>query len=123
MKGAAMPAHKQPDMQKRRTGLAVVFALASLILIAGASYVVWQQMGQIDLGVHGWIALIAGSVGMVVLGGGLMALAFIPRAQAMMRRPGRNVMRIRTARPDPIFPSVCFLFFPDFRYVQKTSYV
>ena len=67
---------KPPKQPKHRTGFAVLFALTSLTVIAGASYVVWRQMGQIDLGVHGWIALIAGSVGMVVLGGGLMALSF-----------------------------------------------
>ncbi len=33
-------------------------------------------MGQIDLGFHGWVALILGSVGMVALGGGLMWLSF-----------------------------------------------
>ena len=53
-----------------------MFAMTSLIVIALSSYVVWYQMGQIALGLHGWIALIAGSVGMVVLGGGLMALSF-----------------------------------------------
>ena len=61
---------------KNKTGLAVIFAVTSLIVIAVASYVVWRQMGQIELGLHGWIALIAGSVGMIVLGGGLMALSF-----------------------------------------------
>lgn len=71
-----MPTQKRSSPHRRRTGLAVLFALTSLVLIAVASYVVWQQMGQIDLGLHGWIALIAGSVGMVVLGGGLMALSF-----------------------------------------------
>ena len=71
-----MPADKQTDQRRRRTGVAVLFAMTSLIVIALSSYVVWYQMGQIALGLHGWIALIAGSVGMVVLGGGLMALSF-----------------------------------------------
>ena len=71
-----MPADKQSDQRRRRTGVAVLFALISLVVIAVASYVVWRQMGQIALGLHGWIALIAGSVGIVVLGGGLMALSF-----------------------------------------------
>ncbi|MDP7375782.1 MAG: hypothetical protein QF420_04355 [Alphaproteobacteria bacterium] len=71
-----MPADKQTDQRRRRTGVAVLFAMTSLIVIAASSYVVWYQMGQIALGLHGWIALIAGSVGMVVLGGGLMALSF-----------------------------------------------
>jgi hypothetical protein len=33
-------------------------------------------LGQIDLGFHGWVALILGSVAMVALGGGLMWLSF-----------------------------------------------
>ena len=71
-----MPADKSTDQRRRRTAVAVLFAVTSLIVIAIASYVVWHQIGQIALGLHGWIALIAGSVGMVVLGGGLMALSF-----------------------------------------------
>ena len=71
-----MPADKQTDQRRRRTGVAVLFAMTSLIVIALSSYVVWYQMGQIAFSLHGWIALIAGSVGMVVLGGGLMALSF-----------------------------------------------
>ena len=71
-----MPVDKQTDQRRRRTSIAVLFAMTSLILIALSSYVVWYQMGHIALGLHGWIALIAGSVGMVVLGGGLTALSF-----------------------------------------------
>ena len=71
-----MPDNKTNKKHKRSTGIAVLFALTSLMVIAGASYVVWRQMGQIELGLHGWIALIAGSVGMIALGGGLMALSF-----------------------------------------------
>ena len=71
-----MPADKQTHQRRRRTRAAVLFAVTCLIVIAVASYVVWHQMGQVALGLHGWIALIAGSVGMVVLGGGLMALSF-----------------------------------------------
>ena len=71
-----MPADKYTDQRRRRTVLVFLFGVTSLILIAVSSYVVWHQMGQIALGLHGWIALIVGSVGMVVLGGGLMALSF-----------------------------------------------
>ena len=71
-----MPADKQTDQRRQRTVVAVLFALTSLIVVALSSYVVWYQMGHIPLGLHGWIALIAGSVSMVVLGGGLMALSF-----------------------------------------------
>ena len=58
-----MPDTKIKNKRKHGTGLAVLFALTSLIVIAVACYVVWRQMGQIELGLHGWIALIAGSVG------------------------------------------------------------
>ena len=58
-----MPANKQTDQRRRQTGVAVLFAMTSLIVIALSSYVVWYQMGQIALGLHGWIALIAGSIG------------------------------------------------------------
>ena len=53
-----------------------LFGLAMFGLVFGASWVVWQEMGQIDLGLHGWFALILGSVGMIILGGGLMWLSF-----------------------------------------------
>ena len=55
---------------------ACLFGLVMLGLVFVASWVVWQEMGQIDLGFHGWIALILGSVGMIILGGGLMWLSF-----------------------------------------------
>ncbi len=61
---------------KRTTLWAVLFGLASLCVISIASFFVWHKMGQIALGLHGWIALIAGAVGSVLLGGGLMALSF-----------------------------------------------
>ena len=53
-----------------------LFGLVMFGLVFGASWVVWQEMGQIDLGLHGWFALILGSVGMIILGGGLMWLSF-----------------------------------------------
>ncbi len=55
---------------------ACLFGLVMLGLVFGASWAVWQEMGQIDLGLHGWIALIVGCVGMITLGGGLMWLSF-----------------------------------------------
>lgn len=56
--------------------LAVVFGVVSLGVITVASIYVWQEIGDVALGVHGWIALIAGSVATLILGGGLMALSF-----------------------------------------------
>jgi hypothetical protein len=55
---------------------ALLFGVTVLGLVVAASWVVWRQLGQIDLGFHGWVALILGSVAMVALGGGLMWLSF-----------------------------------------------
>ena len=58
------------------TLLALLFGVTVLGLVVAASWVVWRELGQIDLGFHGWVALILGSVAMVALGGGLMWLSF-----------------------------------------------
>ena len=55
---------------------ALLFGVTVLGLVVAASWVVWRELGQIDLGFHGWVALILGSVAMVDLGGGLMWLSF-----------------------------------------------
>jgi hypothetical protein len=55
---------------------ALLFGVTVLGLVVAASWVVWRELGQIDLGFHGWGALILGSVAMVALGGGLMWLSF-----------------------------------------------
>ena len=36
---------------------ACLFGLVMLGLVVGATWFVWQEMGQIDLGLHGWTAL------------------------------------------------------------------
>ena len=55
---------------------ALLFGVTVLGLVVAASWVVWRELGQIDLGFHGWVALILGSVAMVALGSGLMWLSF-----------------------------------------------
>jgi hypothetical protein len=55
---------------------ALLFGVTVLGLVVAASWVVWRELGQINLGFHGWVALILGSVAMVALGGGLMWLSF-----------------------------------------------
>ena len=55
---------------------ALLFGVTVLGLVVATSWVVWRELGQIDLGFHGWVALILGSVAMVALGGGLMWLSF-----------------------------------------------
>ena len=50
--------------------------LIVLIAVALASFYVWQEMGVIALGFHGWLAVSLGSLGSIILGAGLMWLTF-----------------------------------------------
>ncbi|MGC6517226.1 MAG: hypothetical protein ACON49_04290 [Candidatus Puniceispirillaceae bacterium] len=56
--------------------LLVISFLAVLVAVMVASYDLWVEMGVISLGFHGWVAIIAGSLGSVILGAGLMWLSF-----------------------------------------------
>ncbi|MGC6473848.1 MAG: hypothetical protein ACON5P_04330 [Candidatus Puniceispirillaceae bacterium] len=67
-----------PSAQKNRKLNMFAIGLAAIALIGtclGSIYV-WEKMGQVELGMHGWLALIAGAFGTIVLGCGLMALSF-----------------------------------------------
>ena len=50
--------------------------LIVLIAVMAASFYVWQEMGVIALGFHGWLAVGLGSAGSILLGAGLMWLSF-----------------------------------------------
>ena len=60
-----------------KTTLSITAAfLIVLIAVLIGSFYVWQQMGDIALGFHGWVAVGLGSAGSIILGGGLMWLTF-----------------------------------------------
>ena len=66
-------------MIKRRRKLDILAILIAAIALVGAclgSVYVWEKMGQVALSLHGWLALIAGAAGTIILGCGLMALSF-----------------------------------------------
>jgi hypothetical protein len=55
----------------------IIAALLLVGLAAGlAGLWIWQQLGPVSLSVHGWLAIAAGVVGSLLLGGGLMWLSF-----------------------------------------------
>ena len=59
-----------------RTAL-LVFALVGLLAVAiVAGGYLWWSMAEVDIGIHGLIALILGTLLSLILGGGLMALVF-----------------------------------------------
>lgn len=57
--------------------LVLVLSLLGLLVlaVAGGAYL-WWSMADVEIGVHGLIALILGAVFSLILGGGLMALVF-----------------------------------------------
>ena len=63
-------------MPRRFIPVAVVL-LGLLCAAAVLAYRIWDGVGAVSMGVNGILALIAGAVGSLVLGGGLMALVFI----------------------------------------------
>ena len=69
--------NKQSAKKSRKLNIfAIGVAAIALIGACLGSVYVWEKMGQVELGVHGWVALIAGAFGTIVLGCGLMALSF-----------------------------------------------
>jgi NADH:ubiquinone oxidoreductase subunit 5 (subunit L)/multisubunit Na+/H+ antiporter MnhA subunit len=55
----------------------VVFVLMGLLLAcAAAGYWAWQEIGDVEIGLHGWIALGLGAGLTFLVGAGLMALMF-----------------------------------------------
>jgi hypothetical protein len=57
--------------------LALIAAfLIVLIIVLAATFYVWQEMGVVALGFHGWLAVGLGSAGSIILGAGLMWLSF-----------------------------------------------
>ena len=59
-----------------RTVLLVVslFALLAVAMASGAY--LWWSMAEVEIGIHGLIALVLGAVFSLALGGGLMGLVF-----------------------------------------------
>lgn len=53
-----------------------VVLLGALALVSGFAWWVWSELGDVAIGMHGMIALIAGVVVTFGLGAGLMALVF-----------------------------------------------
>jgi hypothetical protein len=59
-----------------RSAFTLIVLLSLLILAAVAGWWAWHTIGDVEIGVHGWIALGLGAVLTFVVGAGLMALMF-----------------------------------------------
>ena len=60
-----------------RSAPTLTILLGLLLVAAGFAYWVWQEVGAVEIGLHGWIALGLGAVLTFLLGAGLMALMFL----------------------------------------------
>ncbi len=59
-----------------RAGFTLIVLLALLIATAAVAYWVWQELGDVDISWHGWLALTLGASATFLVGAGLMALVF-----------------------------------------------
>jgi NADH:ubiquinone oxidoreductase subunit 5 (subunit L)/multisubunit Na+/H+ antiporter MnhA subunit len=59
-----------------RSALTLVVLLGLLLLAALTGFWAWQEIGEVAIGMHGWIALALGAVLTFLVGAGLMALMF-----------------------------------------------
>ena len=74
-------------MKKSTFAITAVFVIVLLAVVA-ASFYVWKEMGVISLGFHGWLAIILGSLGSIILGAGLMWLSFYSNRTGYDEKPG-----------------------------------
>ena len=71
---------------------AVVAGLMALSVLAVAVYL-WLSLGDVEMGVAGWLAMIAGGLGTLGLGVGLMALVFYSHRKGFDDRAGASRSR------------------------------
>ncbi len=65
------------DKQRIMQNIFIVILLLVFLAVAAVFGVyIWTEMGDVAISTHGWIALVAGTVLSLVIGCGLMALAF-----------------------------------------------
>ena len=59
-----------------RSAFTVVVLLGLLILAALTGWWAWREIGEVEISMHGWIALGLGAALTFLVGAGLMALMF-----------------------------------------------
>ena len=59
-----------------RSAIVVLVLVGALLVSAATAYWAWREVGEVEIGTHGWIALGLGAVLTFLVGAGLMALMF-----------------------------------------------
>lgn len=60
-----------------RSAITLIVLLGLLILAGAIGFWTWQEVGEVEIGMHGWIAIGLGAAVTFLLGAGLMALMFL----------------------------------------------
>lgn len=72
------------------TVLVVVVLLGMLAATAMVGWWAWQEIGDVQIGIHGMIALIAGATATFLLGVGLMWLVYYSNRRGYDDRAGKD---------------------------------
>ena len=64
------------QVQRVRSAFPIIVLLGLLIVAIVIGFWAWQQIGAVEIGTHGWIALVLGAVLTINVCAGLMALMF-----------------------------------------------
>ena len=72
-----------------RAGLTVVILMLLLGASAAVAYWVWKELGDVEMSVHGWLALSLGAGATFIVGAGLMALVFFSSRRGYDERANR----------------------------------
>lgn len=75
-------------MRGDRVLIGVLLALLATSL--GVALWVWQELGPVALGLHGWLALGGGVTATLLLGVGLMVLVYQSHRRGFDERAGRE---------------------------------
>jgi hypothetical protein len=62
---------------RRQTTIAVTVAFAIVVGVIGLSIYLWRSIGDTELGLSGWIAMLLGVLATLALAIGLMSLMFL----------------------------------------------
>lgn len=79
-----------PDPPSARARVLPTALVLAVFLIAALAVAVlaWRALGEVEMGLHGWIALALGALVTLLLGGGLMALLFYSARRGYDDRAG-----------------------------------
>jgi hypothetical protein len=73
-----------------RAAAAVLVGLALLAATGAVAWWVWVELGNVSIGLHGWIALAAGAAGTLLVGSALILLMHISSRRGFDDRAGRD---------------------------------